>query len=165
LLYTNKEIFNIINKNEKAKYLFEKVLKDLYLNDNNKFDFQLLFISIFKQIEDKISDELLSYLIDILFIVFQEYIKSDKNTIQNGFFFIHLSILLNYGCKKDKLKEKLKNEFEKIFVKYNDFIKNKTKEIINGDIIKIIIKDILSKNLDKFDNSFKKKMLQYCPAT
>ena len=56
LLYTNKEIFNIINKKEKNKYLFESVLKDLYLNEINKMDFIILFVSIFKQIGNKMKN-------------------------------------------------------------------------------------------------------------
>jgi hypothetical protein len=101
LLYTNKEIFNIINKKEKNKYFFENVLKNLYLNERNKMDFGIVFASIFKQIGDKISDEFLSYLIDLLFIVLQKYIKSDKKRIENGFISIHLKYLLNYCCKKE----------------------------------------------------------------
>ena len=161
LLYTNKEVFNIINKKEKNKYFFEKVLKDLYLNDHNILDFRLLFVSIFKQIGDKISDEFLSYLIDLLFLVLQEYIKSDKKKIEKAFISIHLNYLLNYCCNKENLKKKLEDEFEKIFEKYNNFINNKSNENINGEIIKIIMKDILSKYLDKFDESFKNKMLKY----
>jgi len=161
LLYTNKEIFNIINKKEKNKYFFESVLKDLYLNEINKLDFKLLFVYIFKQIGDKISDEFLSYLIDLLFIVLQEYIKSDKKKIENVFINIHLKYLLNYCCKKENLKKKLENEFEKIFEKYNNFINNKSNENINREIITIITKDILSKYLDRFDESFKNKMLKY----
>ena len=145
LLYTNKEIFNIINKKEKNNYLFDNVLKDLYLNERNK-----------------ISDEFLSYLIDLLFLVLQEYIKSDKKKIENAFISIHLNYLLNYCCKKENLKKKIENEFEKIFEKYNNFINHKkSNENINGEIIKIIMKDILSKYLDKFDESFKNKMLKY----
>ena len=162
LLYTNKEIFNIINKKEKNKYIFENVLKNLYLNERNKNDFRILFVSIFKQIGDKISDEFLSYLIDLLFLVLQEYIKSDKKKIENAFISIHLNYLLNYCCKKENLKKKIENEFEKIFEKYNNFINHKkSNENINGEIIKIIMKDILSKYLDKFDESFKNKMLKY----
>jgi len=164
LLYTNKEIFNIINKKEKNKYLFESVLKDLYLNEINKMDFIILFVSIFKQIGNKISEEFLSYLIDLLFIVLQEYIKSDKKRIGYAFISIHLNILLNYCCKKENLKKKLENKFEKILEKYNNFINNKSNENINREIITIITKDILSKYLDKFDESFKNKMLKYCPV-
>jgi len=160
LLYTNKEIFNIINKNEKNKYFLNKVLKELYLIESNKMDFRLLFIFIFKQIEDKISDEFLSYLIDLLFSIFEEYIKSDKKKIENSFIQMHLNNLLKYCCKKEKLKEKFKKEFEKLYEKYNNFINHKnSNENINGEIIKIIIKDILQKSLDKFDESFKNKML------
>jgi len=160
LLYTNKEIFNIINKNEKNKYFFENILKSLYLIDNNKRYFRLLFVSIFKQIEDKISDEFLSFLIDLLFTVFQEYIKSDRKKLENAFIPIHLKCLLNYCCKNENLKEKIKNEFEKIFEKYNNFINHKnSNENINGEIIKIIAMDILPKYLDRFDESFKNKML------
>ena len=166
LLYTNKEMFNIINKKEKNKYLFENILKDLYLIESNKIEFGLLFFSIFKQIEDKISEEFLSYLIDLLFRVFQEYIKSDKKKIENGYISHHLNHLLNYSCKKENLKKKLQSEFEKIFVNYNNFINKKSKEKINGEIAKIIVMEILSKSLDKFnDKSFKNKMLKYCPVS
>ena len=162
LLYTNKEIFNIINKEEKYHYKLNKVLKALY---NNKFDFGLLFVSIFKQIGDKIPDESLSYLIDLLFSILQEYIKSDKNKIEKALIQIHLNYLLNFGCKKEKLKEKLEKEIEKIFVNYNNFITQKSKENINGEIFKNIIQDILLKSLDKYDESFKNKMVKYCSAS
>ena len=36
LLYTNREIFEIINKNKEINQLFDKVLRDLYLIDDNK---------------------------------------------------------------------------------------------------------------------------------
>ena len=166
LLYTNKEIFNIINKIEKIKYFFGNILKDLYLIDSNKDDFRLLFVSLFKKIGDKTSDEFLSYLIDLLFSIFQEYIKSDKKKIENAFISMHLNILLNYCCKKENLKKKLENEFEKIYEKNNNYINHKeNNEKTNGEIIAIIIKDILSKYLDKFDESFKNKMLKYCPVS
>jgi len=149
LLYTNKEIFEIINKNEEIKKLFDKILKDLYLIDYNKKYFGLLFITIFKQIEDKISDEFLSYLNDLIFIVFQEYIKSDKKKIENGFISIHFKLLINYGCNKDNLKVKLEDNFKKICDMYYIFINHKNRNgKINGGILNNIIQNILLKYLD-----------------
>ena len=149
LLYTNKEIFEVINKNEEIKKLFDKVLKDLYLNDNNKKNFGLLFITIFKQIKDKISDEFLSYLNDLIFIVFQEYIKSDKKKIENGFISFHFKLLINYDGNKENLKAKLEDNFKKICDKYYNFINHKnSNEKINGQILNNIIQDILTKYLD-----------------
>ena len=149
LLYTNKEIFKIINKNEDIKKLFDKILKDLYLIDCNKKYFGLFFITIFKQIEDKISDEFLSYLNDLIFIVFQEYIKSDKKKIENGFISIHFKLLINYGCNKDNLKVKLEDNFKKICDMYYFFINHKNSNgKINGGILNNIIQNILLKYLD-----------------
>ena len=149
LLYTNKEIFEAINKNEEIKKLFDKVLKDLYLIDNNKKNFGLLFITIFKQIKDKISDEFLSYLNDLIFIVFQEYIKSDKKKIENGFISFHFKLLINYDGNKENLKAKLEDNFKKICDKYYNFINHKnSNEKINGQILNNIIQDILTKYLD-----------------
>ena len=152
LLYTNREIFEIINKNKEINQLFDKVLRDLYLFDDNKKDFEFYFTYIFEQIEDKISDEFLSYLIDLLFEILQEYIKSNKTKIENEFISYHLKLLLNYCSKKENLKKKLKDEFEKIFEQYNNFINNKNSENINGEIFKFIIQELLSKTLDEIDD-------------
>ena len=55
LLYTNKEIIEIINKNNEINTL-DKVLKDLYMIDENKMNFRFIFVTIFKQLGDKISE-------------------------------------------------------------------------------------------------------------
>jgi hypothetical protein len=57
LLFTNREIFEIINKNKEINQLFDKILKDLYLFDDNKKNFGFCFTPVFEQMEDKISDE------------------------------------------------------------------------------------------------------------
>ena len=113
LLYTNREIFEIINKNKEINQLFDKVLRDLYLIDDNKLDFRFYFTHIFEQIGDKICDEFLSYLIDLLFKILQEYIKSNKIKIENEFISFQLKILLNYCSNKENLKKKLKDELKR----------------------------------------------------
>ena len=161
LLYTNKEIFEIIKGNKDIYLLFDKALKTLYLIENNtKINFRFFFISIFKHKEDKISDELLLYLIDLLFQKFHEYIKSDKTKIENNLISFHLNLLLNYCSKKENLKTKFKEEFKKIFEQYNNFNNNKNNnEKINGEIFKSIIQEILEKSLEKIENeSFKNEL-------
>ena len=160
LLYTNREIFVIINNNKEINQLFDKVLRDLYLCDDDKMNLGFYFTHIFEQIEDKIPDEFLSYLIDLLFKILQEYIKSNKTKIGNEFISSHLKFLLNYCSNKENLKKKLKDEFEKIFEQYNNFINNKNSENINGEIFKIIIQEILLKTLDKIDDELFKNELK-----
>ena len=152
LLYTNKESFEIIKKEKEINKL-ETILNSLYLIDENKINFRLLFVIMFRQIENKIYEEFLSYLIDILFKVFQKYIESDKKKIENGYISMHVKLLLNFGSKKENLKKIIKDEFTKISEKYLNFKNNiNSKEKINGEILKNIIEELLTKSLDKIED-------------
>ena len=150
LLYTNKNIFEYINKNEDNKKLLKTIILDiLTLGEDNKYDefLKKFFIHFFDKNEQKISSELLSYLINLTFSFEDDYLQ--RHIRNNELFYKYLNSLSMYTIdtpNKNDLKNKLLSINEKIYNYFKskslDIIKEEPEDSLIGNYILVLMKSI-----------------------
>ena len=161
LIYTNENVFksivNIDNKEEKEN-LLTKIIKNIFIYENNKKNIlytRLLFLGIFKQSEIKINTSALSYLIDLSFNIFEEFIFGNKKKIE-GIYGSYLKNLLIYTFDKEKMNDLLKKRIIRHYKILFNYIGSKTTEGKVNEPILINVIQVYNKFLEQLP-SYKNK--------
>ena len=150
LLYTNKNLFEYIYKNEENKNkLGNLIVNKIFLLENKKnIEYIRIFFAKFLKQKDKIvNNEFLEYLNELVFNILEKFISGEKNQNKNkSMLIIYLKNLLKRENINDKEKLRIIKFFE-IFYNYIDSNFSEEKKINET------INDIINAFISIFDSN------------